>query len=76
MDPRIPDELEAFEFALEAVEGAHRIEWYVDGRSMHAGKRSAYLWHLERGEHTAWAKVWLQSGEGAKLTPAVNFIVK
>ena len=76
MDPRIPDELEAFEFELAAVEGAHRIEWYVDGRSMHAGKGSAYLWHLERGEHTAWAKVWLHSAESARLTPAVNFIVK
>ena len=76
MDPRIPDELEAFEFALEGLEAAHWIEWYVDGRSMHAGKDSAYLWRLERGVHTAWARVWLQAGEGATLTPAVNFIVK
>ena len=76
MDPRIPDHLEAFEFKLEGLEGAQRIEWYVDGRSMHAGKNSTYLWKLMRGEHTAWAKVWLHSGEGAKLTPAVNFIVK
>ena len=76
MDPRIPDEFEAFEFTLEGLEAAHWIEWYVDGRSMQAGKDSAYLWRLERGVHTAWARVWLQAGEGATLTPAVNFIVK
>ena len=76
MDPRIPDELEAFEFQLQDVKGAQRIEWYVDGRRMHSGMDNAYLWNLERGPHTAWARVWLRSGKEAGLTPRVSFLVK
>jgi penicillin-binding protein 1C len=76
MDPRIPDDLEAFEFMLEGLEGADRIEWYVDGRRMHVGKDNTYLWNLRRGEHSAWANVRLHSGDGTRRTSTVHFIVK
>jgi penicillin-binding protein 1C len=76
MDPRIPDELEAFEFILEGLEDVHRIEWYVDGRRRHAGKDGIYLWPLERGAHTAWVKIWSHPGQSARLTPPVRFLVK
>lgn len=76
MDPRIPDDLEAFEFRLAGVEEARRVEWYVDGRQMHTGEDDAYLWRLERGHHTAWAKIWPRAGNVARVTPRVNFLVK
>jgi penicillin-binding protein 1C len=76
MDPRIPDDLEAFEFLLEGFEDARHIEWYVDGRAVHSGRTGVYLWPLTRGDHVAWAKVWRHPDDGAYLTPAVTFSVK
>lgn len=76
MDPRIPDELEAFEFLLEGFEDIRLVEWYVDGRAVHSGGTRAYLWPLTRGDHVAWAKVWRHRGEDAFVTPAVAFSVR
>jgi penicillin-binding protein 1C len=76
MDPRIPDDLEAFEFMLEGLEEAHRIDWYVDGRLVQTGTNDTYLWQLKRGAHVAWARVWRQAEGPGELAPAVNFIVR
>lgn len=76
MDPRIPDDLEAFEFMLEGSGRVHRIEWYIDGVKAHAGASSTYVWPLRRGEHTTWARVWRHPDAAASLTPAVRFTVK
>ena len=76
MDPRIPDELEAFEFRLEGAQNARRVEWYVDGRRRHAGEDGRYLWPLERGDHTAWAMIRSEPGKRAVATPVVRFVVK
>jgi penicillin-binding protein 1C len=76
MDPRIPDDLEAFEFILDGFDEAHRIDWYVDGRLVQTGTNDTYLWQLKRGEHVAWARVWRRPEGPGELAPAVNFIVR
>jgi penicillin-binding protein 1C len=76
MDPRIPDALEAFPFALPTHVPAVRVDWLVDGRIVGSTVRHTFLWPLVRGSHTVQARVW-QAGHPEPVdTPAVEFVVK
>jgi penicillin-binding protein 1C len=76
MDPRIPDDQEAFLFELtEAPEGA-RVDWFVDDMLVAKTSSGLYVWPLERGTHWAWARVWLEGSPEAVETPTACFIVK
>lgn len=78
MDPRIPDELEAFPLALPPELPSTRVEWSVDGRlvGITENRRNQLLWNLARGHHSARARVWL-AGDGSPITTqAVEFTVK
>lgn len=57
MDPRIPDDLEAFEFRIEGLRDEDRVEWAVDKVVMEKNGGGKYLWSLEKGEHTVRATV-------------------
>ena len=78
MDPRIPDEREAFPFYLSQNINPVKTHWYVDGRL--AGQTPAtereFLWPLTRGKHTAQAHVWLAEQGQPLATPVVTFTVK
>jgi penicillin-binding protein 1C len=76
MDPRIPDDLEAFPFRVTAPR-MDRIEWLVDGEVVARGGSDAaeYLWRLRPGRHTAQARVWQGSGRFAETEP-VSFEVR
>ena len=81
LDPRIPNELEKFAFRLHAGVEARRVEWILDERVIAATdivepSSSIYLWHPERGTHTARARVWTEGLEEPRETEAVSFIVK
>jgi penicillin-binding protein 1C len=78
MDPRIPDELEAFPFVLSEGIKTSKVEWFVDGRVIgvtSAGKNQ-FLWSLIRGSHKAQAKVWLEGQIDPIETEEVAFLVK
>jgi penicillin-binding protein 1C len=76
MDPRIPDDQEAFVFKLANLTGAKPVEWYVDGRKVGATSGGKYLWNLQPGPHTVSAIV-RQTDSGAFITtPEVSFMVK
>lgn len=77
LDPRIPDELERFPLAISGAEGAERVEWWVDGRLSGAtAGETAWLWPLERGRHTARARVWLPGASAPLETQTIAFQVK
>ena len=76
MDPRVPDELEAFAFILSEDTPADKVEWIVDGSLVGSTKTLEYLWTLSRGSHTALAKVWPPGGNMPVETEAIKFYVK
>lgn len=78
MDPRIPDELEAFPFLLPEGIQAVKVDWIVDKQivgSTSQGKHQ-FLWPLSRGIHKAQARVWLKDQTDPIETPEVEFVVK
>lgn len=78
MDPRIPDELEAFPFQLPEGIQAVKVDWIVDRQlvgSTSQGERQ-FLWPLSRGIHKAQARVWLKEQTDPVETPEVEFVVK
>jgi penicillin-binding protein 1C len=78
MDPRIPDDLEAFSFLLPDTIYPVKTEWLVDGRVVGRTGRGEhrFLWPLCRGEHTAFARVWRRGRSESVKTEAVLFVVK
>lgn len=75
IDPRIPDQLEAFEFSLNQHEKIKKVDWYVDGVLIASTDTEKYLWSMVRGKHVVKADVLLNDGD-QRETPTVNFTVK
>lgn len=75
MDPRIPDELEAFAFKLPEDIDTVKVDWIVDGDIVGSTTGREFLWPLSRGTHKATAKVWLREN-GPIETDVVTFHVK
>jgi penicillin-binding protein 1C len=75
LDPRIPDELEAFTLRLPAHIPVQQVQWIMDNDVIAITEQPYFLWHLTRGEHAVKAKVWLQSKEVSIETPIVHFYV-
>src|SRR5207247_10903992 len=78
MDPRIPDALEVFPFALPKDVPAVRVDWLVDGQVVGSTARHTrqFLWSLVRGSHTVQARVWHEGYPAPVETPSVEFVVK
>jgi penicillin-binding protein 1C len=79
MDPRIPDQYEAFALMLApTAQPTRSIEWLIDGKVVGTttNKTHQFLWPLQPGEHTAQAKVWLADATESLTTPSVVFYVK
>jgi penicillin-binding protein 1C len=75
MDPRIPDEREAFEFELSGVNSEDMVTWLVDGKKLSKAPGGKYLWFLNKGKHAAEAKVERKNGKTVYAEKVV-FIVK
>lgn len=75
LDPRIPDELEAFALRLPTDLPVQQVQWIMDNDVIAITEQPYFLWHLTRGEHVVKAKVWLQSEHNSIETPAVRFYV-
>jgi len=78
MDPRIPDELEAFPFILPEQTQAQRVEWLVDGEVVGVTEDNVkqYLWKVQRGQHHVQARIWQTGHEEPLETLEVSFQVK
>jgi penicillin-binding protein 1C len=75
MDPRIPDDHEAFMFKLSGVKDNSKVEWYVDKKLTAVTDKGDYLWPMSRGGHTVIARV-IVSDKIKSETQAVTFLVK
>jgi len=76
MDPRIPDDQEAFVFRLANLPQSTPIDWYVDDRLAASTSRGEYLWRLQPGEHSVKVRIWPANSGSFNETPEVHFIVK
>lgn len=76
MDPRIPDDHEAFLFKLSGVPDNSLVDWYVDDKLIATTSSDQYLWPMSRGSHTAMAKVHFYAHNSISETSPVRFIVK
>jgi penicillin-binding protein 1C len=76
LDPRIPDELEAFSFQLDQQENVERVDWYLNGRFIASSNGASYHWPLERGRHVLLAKVAHPGTKELSQTESVEFLVK
>jgi penicillin-binding protein 1C len=79
MDPRIPDEYEAFMLKLSEISlPVESIEWLVDGEVIAKTSDNVhqYAWPLSPGTHIAQARIWLKNAEQPVATPLVRFYVK
>lgn len=74
MDPRIPDEQEAFTLALNREVDNAQVEWLIDGEVVGENQAASFDWSLQVGQHEAQARVW--QAEGVQETPSVSFVVK
>ncbi len=82
LDPRIPDEMEMFEFEISAGAAAQdvvqKIEWFVDDALIAStGANVLKLpWSLERGTHRASAEIWEKGATKPHALGPVEFLVK
>lgn len=57
MDPRVPDDREAFEFRIEGLRDGDSVEWVVDNVSAGRTAGGKYLWSLKKGKRSVRAIV-------------------
>jgi len=76
LDPRIPDDQEAFVFKLANLPEGAAVDWYVDDKMLAAASTGAYLWPLQRGAHSVRALIRPQDSGQIQVTPDVSFTVK
>lgn len=76
MDPRIPDDNEAFEFLVQAPVTVTRVQWQVNGRPAGESAGSRFVWPLQRGEHRLRARVWQAGSDRPVETEEVPFTVR
>ena len=75
MDPRIPDEQEAFEFRLDGLNKGEIVNWIVDDSEVGKDSKGRYLWLLEKGKHQVRAKIY-RNQKPLYETHQVAFLVK
>lgn len=76
MDPRIPDNHEAFQFQMANLPENSMVDWYVDGKHTATTPSRNFLWPLKKGRHRAMARVRTTDLESPIETACVNFVVK
>lgn len=82
LDPRIPDDYEAFRLQLAATDlnEESRIEWLINDEviGITSGEQLYFLWSPVRGTHIAQARIWqdTQDTETPISTAKIKFYVK
>ncbi|MBI5845938.1 MAG: transglycosylase domain-containing protein [Deltaproteobacteria bacterium] len=73
-DPRIPDQLEFYDFRLSGVKPAEPVAWNIDG-AVFRSKGSRFSWQVKKGRHAVSASVRRPTGKTEK-TLTVDFEVR
>ncbi len=80
LDPRIPDDHEAFALVLSdtPLEETDLVQWLIDGEVIGTTPVDTrqFLWPVQRGTHTAQAKIKQSQTDSTLVTPQVTFYVK
>ncbi|MDX1502340.1 MAG: transglycosylase domain-containing protein [Thermoanaerobaculia bacterium] len=78
MDPRIPDELEAFPFEIETPSPPAGVHWLVDGEvvARTGDGVTTWLWELAPGEHRVRARVWMAGRDAPVETAEIAYRVR
>ncbi|MCK5524557.1 MAG: transglycosylase domain-containing protein [Thiomargarita sp.] len=77
MDPRIPDEYEAYALTLSDMSlESDSIEWLIDGEVVGTSVEPQFLWSITQGTHLAQARVWFLDEDEPLITHDVQFHVK
>ncbi len=74
-DPRIPKNIQAFEFVADGIAADRKVEWALNGKSVTRTDGGRFLWPVERGRYTLVAQ---EMSEEDKIVSAdsVHFTVK
>ena len=75
MDPRIPDDKEAFEFLVAGLNKGDSIKWIIDSVPVGGNPDGKYLWSLKKGAHQVRATV-MRDKNPVYETSDVAFLVK
>ncbi|UCF95495.1 MAG: hypothetical protein JSW39_15560, partial [Desulfobacterales bacterium] len=76
LDPRIPDDQEAFAFELTKLPEGASVDWFVDDRWVGSTSGGDFLWPLQRGDHVVKARIRGSASGPPSETPAVSFVVR
>lgn len=78
MDPRIPDDMEAFSFLIPKRVSPQKTEWIVDDKvaGVTAIDVHTFSWPLSQGVHYAKAIIWQTGNNKPVETPKIRFVVK
>lgn len=66
-DPRVPAELQAFDFVLEGVRSDDHVDWRVNGGAAARQAGARYAWPVQKGEHRVAADVWRDGRRIARI---------
>jgi penicillin-binding protein 1C len=74
-DPRVPKDVQAFEFVASGVAPGNQIEWVLNGKSVSTAASGRFLWPVQRGAYTLLAQELGQTGN-IMSAKTVHFSVK
>jgi penicillin-binding protein 1C len=75
MDPRIPDQDEYFEFAINSVPGLMEVRWYINDKFVGSAAKPTFAWPLSKGAHRTRAEVYLRGHVAPVLTDEIDYTV-
>ena len=58
MDPRIPEDQQAFVFKLANLPKDRPVDWYVDKKLVASLSTGKHMWILQQGTHSVRARIW------------------
>jgi penicillin-binding protein 1C len=76
VDPRIPDDMEAFTMRVCGTPDRAGVNWIVDGVLVASTREQHLIWPLRRGRHRVKARAWIENSTSPLETEVVSFIVK
>ncbi|WP_020407270.1 transglycosylase domain-containing protein [Hahella ganghwensis] len=75
MDPRIPDDSEYFEFALNNIANVESVKWYINDELVATTSKPNYNWQLSKGEFRTKAEVTITGEAEPVVTEEVEYRV-
>ncbi len=76
MDPRLPEDQQAFTFKIANLPDGHPVDWYVNQIFVASTLTGEYLWRLQPGYHSVRARIRSADLDKFKEIAAVTFSVK